>query len=235
MTEPEAPPEDPTVVVSPMLRRHIPEVVAIEARTYPRPWSAKLFEEELDRRGRCYLVARVGADVVGYAGLLMIADDGHVSTVAVDPDVQGRKVATRLLVELVRGALELGAGQLTLEVRASNRRAQALYGRFGFVPAGARKAYYGDNGEDAIVMWAHDVATDEYAERLASIERSLPSPTVRHAFTPGATPETGTVGGRTLAAQVAGRSARLHPAAPMPTGATGASSAQSSGNGRMKS
>ena len=67
-----------------------------------------------------YLVARVGATVVGYAGLLMIADDGHVATVAVDPAWQRRGLATRLLVELVRGAMELGANQLTLEVRMSN-------------------------------------------------------------------------------------------------------------------
>lgn len=174
-----------TIVVSPMRRRHLDGVLAIEARTYPRPWTAKLFEDELARRGRCYLVARVGPTVVGYAGLLMIADDGHVATVAVDPDQQGRGIATRLLLELVRGALALGAEQLTLEVRASNRRAQALYGRFGFVPAGARKAYYADNGEDAIVMWAHDVAGDEYAARLRSIERALPTPTVRHGFEVG--------------------------------------------------
>lgn len=174
-----------TVVVSPMRRRHLDGVLAIEARTYPRPWTAKLFEDELDRRGRCYLVARVGPTVVGYAGLLMIADDGHVATVAVDPDRQGQGIATRLLLELVRGALDLGANQLTLEVRASNRRAQALYGRFGFVPAGARKAYYADNNEDAIVMWAHDVTGDEHAERLASIERGLPTPSVRQGFEAG--------------------------------------------------
>lgn len=170
------------VTVSPMRRRHLRAVLAIEAQVYPRPWSARLFEDELDRGGRVYLVARVGPTVVGYAGLLMIADDGHVATVAVDPGWQGHRVATRLLVELVRQARLLGANQLTLEVRMSNVRAQELYRRFGFAPAGARKAYYADNGEDALVMWAHEVHDPAYGERLDAVEAALPSATHRQGF-----------------------------------------------------
>ncbi|MCU1497737.1 MAG: ribosomal-protein-alanine acetyltransferase [Acidimicrobiales bacterium] len=170
------------VTVSPMRRRHLRAVLAIEAGVYPRPWSSRLFEEELERGGRAYLVARVGPTVVGYAGVLMIADDGHVATVAVDPAWQGRGVATRLLVELVGQALRLGADQLTLEVRMSNGRAQELYRRFGFAPAGARKGYYGDNGEDALVMWAHDIGTAEYRVRLAGIEADLAPATARQGF-----------------------------------------------------
>lgn len=170
----------PLVTVTEMVRRHLPEVLEIEAANYPTPWSERLFLDELGRAGRAYLVAREGPTVIGYAGLLMIADDGHVATVSVAPGREGEGIATRLLVELVRAAIELGAAQLTLEVRAGNQRAQQLYGRFGFGPAGARKAYYADNGEDAIVMWAHDVATPAYAERLAAIEGGFASPTIRH-------------------------------------------------------
>jgi ribosomal-protein-alanine N-acetyltransferase len=166
-------PRSAAIVVAPMRRRHLSEVLAIEAAVYPRPWSARLFEEELERSNRVYVVARAGERVVGYAGLLMIADDGHVATVAVDPDWQRRGVATRLLRELVRGAMALGANQLTLEVRASNLGAQELYRRFGFAPAGARKAYYADNNEDAIVMWAHDVRSPDYQARLEAIDRAL--------------------------------------------------------------
>jgi ribosomal-protein-alanine N-acetyltransferase len=163
-----------TLTVTPMRRRHLPRVLEIEAAVYPTPWSARLFDDELGRRGRAYVVARVGDEVVGYAGVLMIADDGHVATVAVDPAWQGRGVGGALLAELVRGALELGANQLTLEVRASNAAAQALYRRFGFVPAGARKAYYADNGEDAIVMWAHDIRQPAFQERLAAAADAVP-------------------------------------------------------------
>ena len=168
MTTVDGRPPAPSVTVAPMRRRHLGEVLAIEKAAYPRPWSARLFEDELDRSRRLYLVARVGPAVVGYAGLLMIADDGHVATVAVDEGWQGRGVATRLLLALVRGAVDLGANQLTLEVRVSNERAQAVYRRFGFAPAGARKAYYGDNGEDALVMWAHDVSAPAYVDRLVA-------------------------------------------------------------------
>lgn len=173
------------VTVSPMRRRHLPEVLAIEAQVYPKPWSAKLFEDELARSNRVYVVARVGATVVGYAGLLMIADDGHVATVAVDPAWQRHGIATRLLDALVRGAIGLGAGQLTLEVRMSNTGAQELYRRFGFAPAGARKAYYGDNGEDALVMWAHDVTGAAYAARVAAVVAAVPGTTVHQGFEAG--------------------------------------------------
>lgn len=166
-------PAGPAVSISPMRRRHLRAVVAIEQQVYPRPWSVRLFEDELSRAGRSYLVARVGPVVTGYAGLLMIADDGHVSTVAVEPSWEGRAIATRLLLEQVHQSFALGANQLTLEVRVSNLRAQALYRRFGFAPAGARKAYYGDNGEDALVMWAHDVRGEAFGERLAGIEAEL--------------------------------------------------------------
>ena len=171
-----------TVTVSPMRRRHLRAVLDIEQQVYPRPWSARLFEDELDRSGRVYLVARVGPTVVGYAGLLMIADDGHVATVAVHPDWQGQGVATRLLAELVQGALGLGANQLTLEVRVSNLAAQAIYRRFGFAPAGARKAYYADNREDALVMWAHEVSGPAYGRRLSDLLASFQPPTVRQGF-----------------------------------------------------
>lgn len=171
-----------TVTVSPMRRRHLRAVLGIEAQVYPRPWSARLFEDELTRGGRHYVVARVGPTVVGYAGLLMIADDGHVATVAVDPAWQGHGIGTRLMAELVHGALALGAKQLTLEVRVSNVAAQAVYRRFGFAPAGARKGYYADNGEDALVMWAHDITEPEFAQRLADVEASLRPATVRQGF-----------------------------------------------------
>lgn len=170
------------LTISPMRRRHLPEVLAIEAQVYPRPWSSRLFEDELDRSGRRYIVARLGATVVGYAGVLMIADDGHVATIAVDPAWQRHGIARCLLVELVREAMVLGANQLTLEVRVTNRGAQELYRSFGFAPGGARKAYYSDNNEDALVMWAHELRTDEYEARLQAAEAHARWPVIRQGF-----------------------------------------------------
>ena len=70
------------------------------------------------------------------------------------------------------------AERITLEVRASNRGAQSLYSRFGFAPAGVRKGYYADTGEDAIVMWAHDIDDEAYAQRLRRLWDEVPGPTL---------------------------------------------------------
>ncbi|HEU5152001.1 MAG TPA: ribosomal protein S18-alanine N-acetyltransferase [Iamia sp.] len=167
------------VVVTPMRRRHLRQVLRIDHQVYPRPWSLGLYLGELSTtEGRSYLVARQGTQVVGYAGLMVIAGDAHVTTVAVAPAHQHRGLATRLLLVLMRDAVALGADRVTLEVRASNQGAQRLYSRFGFAPAGVRKAYYVDNREDAVIMWAIDVGTDDFAGRLARIEATLPTPSV---------------------------------------------------------
>jgi ribosomal-protein-alanine N-acetyltransferase len=185
------------LTLSPMRRRHLPGVLGIEAQVYPRPWSSRLFEDELERSGRVYLVARVGDTVVGYAGVLMIADDGHIATIAVDPTWQRHGIARCLLAELVRQAMALGANQLTLEVRVTNRGAQDLYRSFGFAPGGARKAYYADNGEDALVMWAHGLRDEAYAARLERAEAQARWQVVRQGFAPLAADATHpAVGGR---------------------------------------
>lgn len=169
------------VVITTMLRRHLREVLRIEEKTSSTPWSLGLFLAEVRRDEREYLVALsdrrgVGSRVVGFAGLLYVIGEGHITTVAVDPAEQGGRIGTRLLLVLVRRAIAHGAESITLEVRASNTAALALYRRFGFAPSGVRKDYYKDPTEDALVLWAHDIATPEYAERLALIEASLPMP-----------------------------------------------------------
>lgn len=167
-----------TVRISPMRKRHLRGVLQIEEAVNPRPWSMSLFLSELRySESRAYLVARDGARVVGYAGLMLVAGDGHVTNVGVAPDRRREGIATRLMVELCRRALAEDAVALTLEVRASNTGAQELYRTFGFVPAGVRKNYYADANEDALIMWATDIQTDAYRQRLRDIEATLPTPT----------------------------------------------------------
>jgi ribosomal-protein-alanine N-acetyltransferase len=170
------------VRIGPMRRRHLRGVLRIEEQANPRPWSLSLFLSELRyTESRAYVVARVGTEIVGYAGLMLVAGDGHVTNVGVDPGHRRQGIATRLMLELVRRGLEEGAEALTLEVRASNTAAQELYRHFGFVPAGVRKNYYSDANEDALIMWATDIDTAEYRDRLLTIEQSLPTPTLREA------------------------------------------------------
>jgi len=164
----------PSVVVTPMKRRHLRAVLKIEEQVYPRPWTYGVFVGELGIRdgSRCYVVAKVGTTVVGYAGFLVSLEDAHVTNIAVEPAWQRHQIGSRLLVTLAREARLRGCRNMTLEVRVSNRAAQALYHEFGFVPAGIRAKYY-ENVEDAIVMWCHDVDQPAYAERLRALEAGL--------------------------------------------------------------
>ncbi|MFN8035056.1 MAG: ribosomal protein S18-alanine N-acetyltransferase [Acidimicrobiia bacterium] len=162
------------VHVIPMRRRHLRAVLRIENEVYPRPWTSALFLSELAMRStRAYFVAKVGRDVVGYAGLMMSVDDGHVTTIAVDPGFHRRHVAMRLLSALAREAISRDAVNLTLEVRLSNKGAQEMYRRFGFVPVGVRKNYYAETNEDALIMWANGVNRPEYEQLLEGLERQV--------------------------------------------------------------
>lgn len=171
------PVDDPAalhVVVTPMKRRHLRAVLKIEAQVYPRPWSMGLFLGELGSPdGRSYLVARVGTSIVGYGGLLLVHDEGHVTTLAVDPAWHRHSIGTRLLLALAESGMARGVEHLTLEVRLSNEPAKELYRRFGFVPAGIRKGYYVESNEDALVMWAHDLRTEEMAARRAALAAGI--------------------------------------------------------------
>lgn len=160
---------DDQLVVEPLRRRHLPDVMEIEQVSYPKPWSRNVFlsELELARGGeRHYIVARIGTVVVGYAGLMFVVGDAHVTNIAVAADRQRSGIATRLLARLSWEAIDRGCEAMTLEVRVSNTGAQALYRSFGFVPAGVRQRYY-ENTEDAIVMWCHDIAEPPFRQRLS--------------------------------------------------------------------
>jgi [ribosomal protein S18]-alanine N-acetyltransferase len=166
------PGEPDAVELVPMHRRHLREVMPIEQRAYPTPWSRTVFETELDQvrhRSRYYVVARRHRELLGYAGLWFVPDpDGdqaHVTNIVVAESARRAGVGTRLMLDLAERAIERGCASWTLEVRASSHGAQELYRTFGFAPAGVRRRYY-DNVEDAIVMWCHDVQTAAYRERL---------------------------------------------------------------------
>lgn len=168
-----------TVHLMPMRRRYLRAVLRIEEQVYPRPWSHSLFLSELALHStRSYFVARVGRDLVGYGGIMMSLEDGHITTIAVEPAQQRAKIGTRLLLALSREARRRGARNLTLEVRLSNLAAQSLYRRFGFSPVGVRKNYYPETKEDALVMWVHDVDTPDYDRLLHTIEATIPGETV---------------------------------------------------------
>jgi ribosomal-protein-alanine N-acetyltransferase len=163
------------VIVAPMRTKDLRGVLKIEEAVFPQPWSHRLFVEELSqRKSRAYRAAWVGHDIVGFAGQMFIDDESHVNNIAVAPGWQGRRLGVVLMLDLVRTGLAHGSRHLTLEVRVGNRPALALYQRFGMAPVGLRRNYYPVTGDDALVMWARDIDSEEYAGRLAEIEASLP-------------------------------------------------------------
>ena len=162
------------LVITPMRRRHLRAIQRIQADDPHDGWSVGLWLAELRREtGRAYAVALVGRQVVGYGGLLIQHDDAHVTTLGVAASHRGLGIGARLLATLVRQGLAEGAQHLTLEVRAGNDPAIHLYRRFGLAPAGVRKNYYQDLGEDALIMWAHDIDTEDYQARLDAVDDQL--------------------------------------------------------------
>ena len=164
----------PEIELTRMRRRHLRKVLGIEARVYPRPWSASLFLSELAQKSsRSYLVARHEGEVVGYAGMMFTGLEAHVTNIAVDPDFHGRKVGSRLMLTLVTEAIARGARTLSLEVRVTNLAAQSMYGKFGFSVVGVRKGYYIETKEDALVMVVDDATTTEYRLRLQTLRDEI--------------------------------------------------------------
>jgi [ribosomal protein S18]-alanine N-acetyltransferase len=134
----------------------LPSVLSIERRSFPTPWSLAMFVLELSKPSGICLAATTGQGLVGYLVCSRYADVWHLMNVAVVPERRRAGVATTLIRRLFE---EAGAdARYTLEVRTSNAEAIAMYRRFGFRPAGRRRRYYHDNGEDALIMWLESSA-----------------------------------------------------------------------------
>jgi ribosomal-protein-alanine N-acetyltransferase len=140
-------------------------VLDIEYVSFANPWPRDIFLDELRGSDVAHLfVARIiegeqQGRVVGYACTWVVADEMHITSFAVHPGFRRQHVGFQLMRGVLAHALELGCRQAVLEVRASNRAAQRLYGHFGFAPVALRKRYYTDNHEDAIVMFLEDIAS----------------------------------------------------------------------------
>ena len=142
------------IKVVPMTADHLEELEKLERICFSRPWSRKMLAEELENECAAFLVAEDAAtgQVVGYAGLLVVADEGYITNVAVRPDCRRQGVASQLLEVFMNFAKGNRLAFLTLEVRASNYDAIALYGSRGFRSVGRRKNYYEHPKEDAVIM-----------------------------------------------------------------------------------
>ena len=152
-----------TMVIRPLTIDDLQAVVVLEAANAPAPWSEGVFRDELAAENRIYLAADEDG-VVGFAGVMLVADEAHVTNLLVGSAWRREGIGFELMRSLIEAAVEAGARHLTLEVRSRNEAARALYARLGLAPVGVRQGYYGD--DDALILWAHDIDGDEYLARL---------------------------------------------------------------------
>ena len=145
------PAQDP-LEIRPLAYADLPQVIAIERRAFPTPWSLAMFVLELSKPSGICLTAFEDGVMVGYLVCSRYDTVWHLMNVAVEPARQRQGIATALLVRLFEEA-DRPNEQYTLEVRTSNEPAIRLYERFGFRAAGRRRGYYHDNREDALIMW----------------------------------------------------------------------------------
>lgn len=190
----------PQVILRPMQLTDVDEVVEIDRLAFPTPWPTRTYRYEILNNDRSLMIvlehktqthhskngssglgqwfkwlsgesAHAG-NLMGYSGMWHIADEAHVSTIAVHPDWRGYKLGELLLWSMVRKAIQDHARMVTLEVRVSNTVAQNLYRKYGFEIMGRRKGYYRDNGEDAYMMGV-TILDNTYRDQLVSFSEDL--------------------------------------------------------------
>lgn len=152
---------------------HLRQVGEIERRSFTNVWPFGAFFSELFNRRAYYIVAIVEDKVVGFAGMWVVEEEAHITTIAVDPDWRGRKIGERLFLHLLREARRKGANYAVLEVRVSNTIAQNLYHKYNFKIVFTRKAYYSDNQEDAFVMRLDNLQSEDCGRMLDTFQRKI--------------------------------------------------------------
>lgn len=146
------------VIMRNMTEADIPGVLAIEKLSFATPWSYEAFKNEITKNCCArYIVAAIGNIIAGYGGMWLVVDEGHITNIAVHPEFRGVGIGNMIMEAMINTAHNEGLTALTLEVRKTNTTAQNLYKKYGFVSAGIRPHYYGDNNEDAVIMWKRDV------------------------------------------------------------------------------
>jgi [ribosomal protein S18]-alanine N-acetyltransferase len=137
----------------PLTKDHLLQVYEIECVSFHSPWSIDALNQELLNPTARYVVAIKDKKVIGFGGMWLILDEAHITNIAVHPAYRNLKIGSLILESLIQIGEEEGILSMTLEVRVSNINAQRLYGKYNFIVAGRRKAFYQDNKEDCLIMW----------------------------------------------------------------------------------
>jgi ribosomal-protein-alanine N-acetyltransferase len=162
------------LAIAPMTESDIREVGRIEQQSFSTTWPADAFARELrENKLAHYFTGRLDAQTIAYGGIWVILEDSHVTTIAVHPNFRGKRFGEVMLLKLLDEAIERGASWITLEVRETNVVAQNLYRKYGFTVVSTRRGYYSDNNENALVMWAGNLKSALYANRLNALRSAL--------------------------------------------------------------
>lgn len=137
-------------------------VAAMDVLCFPAPWTVSAYYTEVHNPSAYYIVARSDGRIVGYAGMWLIMDEAHITTLGVDPEFRCMKIGERVLIHMLDEAISRGARRVTLEVRRGNLAAQGLYAKYDFHIVAIRKGYYANNNEDALIMWVDDMLSPEF-------------------------------------------------------------------------
>lgn len=143
--------------IYPFSAAYVDSLVAISKLCFHSAWDRESFKNELQNGLARYVVAVIDNVPVGFGGMWLIIDEGHITNIGVHPEYRGIGIGDKILSSLISICKEENICSMTLEVRASNYIAQNLYKKYGFVGEGIRKAYYEDNKEDALIMWKRNI------------------------------------------------------------------------------
>lgn len=149
---------------------HLAAVLDLDQLCLGGLWTEAGYRREIDSPNSDLLVLLANDEVIGLGCVWSILDEAHITILAIHPGYHRQRLGQLLLVQLLRLAQGRTLTHATLEVRATNHRALALYEKFGFRTAGRRKGYYGD-GEDALILWRSQLQTPEYGDCLGHLEQ----------------------------------------------------------------
>ena len=152
------------IYITPMTKDDVEAVVAIEEEAYGKHhWATASFYDEMSNNLAKYYCAKTSdGELVGYAGTWHIIDEGHITTIAVKKEYLRNHIGEAIIHRIIEDCYKNNIKYLTLEVRVSNIPAIKLYEKYGFQSLGARKGYYQDNNEDALIMWTENIFYEKF-------------------------------------------------------------------------
>ena len=134
--------------------KDLDEIMKIELESFTTPWTKESFRVEITGNPLAkYFIAEIDGKVLGYGGIWLVLDEGHITNIAVAKEYRGMGIGNHIVEALILYCKIKGIKNMTLEVRESNTVAQNLYKKYGFLECGIRPNYYSDDHEDAVIMW----------------------------------------------------------------------------------